>query len=260
MKQCIEILIANEHRSYRNAQKVLLSKMPHNNIKEVSSFSELYKTLEQGKREILIVDDMLPAGKFLYHLATIKKLCPNLKIIVTTHKDDYSYLQLLMQSVEGLLIGRTVTEEDFIRAVEAVNNGKSYYFTLNHSNNLFEKDSKKVAAAFGLELFNTTSGEKLSLENRDALYFNTTLRPTNEDCISLCFKANKSYHKLKSLPAERNLDIIDWRMKYLALNDFDFPNELQSIVYVKIFKRNFNDSINYFHRLLENTKISKPQL
>ena len=77
---------------------------------------------------------------------------------------------------------------------------------------------------------------------------------TTENCLHLCQSANKQYESFLRNPPEDELDIIDWRVNYISLEEFVFPEEYQNKAEVVLFKENYNISIDFFYELMETNE------
>ena len=122
----IKILIANDHKLNREAQKLAISKVPHFQLMgEAVSFTDLFEKLKHCKPDIIIADDVMDKENLLDHISALKQLYPTLKIIATSNYDDPKYLTKVRQEVQGLLVGAMISEQEFISGVEMVSKGGS---------------------------------------------------------------------------------------------------------------------------------------
>ncbi len=77
---------------------------------------------------------------------------------------------------------------------------------------------------------------------------------TIDNCLQLCQLANEQYAVfLENLPDDE-LDIIDWRVNYISLDEFDFSEEYQNKTEVLLFKDNYDKSIVFFYDLMETNE------
>ncbi len=127
----IKLLIANDHKLYRDAQELAISKVPHFQILgEAVSFSDLFEKLKNCRTDIdiLITDDVMIKESLLDNIQEIKNLYPRLKIIVTSNYNDPHYLIKIRQETHGLLVGGMITAEEFIKGIEMVSKGENCYW------------------------------------------------------------------------------------------------------------------------------------
>lgn len=134
-KKPITILIANDHMLFRNGlKKALLEASP--NIKviaEAGSFVEIFSQLKNVRPDILITDDQMPHGNIVQDIPSIKKLYPDLKIIVNTMGASFVVLSNYIEFINGLL-EFTASEKDYIEMIEKVYSGKNSFLKMNSEN------------------------------------------------------------------------------------------------------------------------------
>jgi hypothetical protein len=78
--------------------------------------------------------------------------------------------------------------------------------------------------------------------------------PNNENFLSLCVNANKEYQILRDYPPKKDLYIIDWRVKYELLANFNYPVHLTLGPEFILFRSNYNNSSEYFYQLMEKNE------
>ena len=78
--------------------------------------------------------------------------------------------------------------------------------------------------------------------------------PNNENFLSLCVNANKEYQNLRDYPPKKDLYIIDWRVKYELLANFNYPVHLELLPVLLLFKTNYNNSSDYFYELMKKNE------
>ena len=79
---------------------------------------------------------------------------------------------------------------------------------------------------------------------------------TIENCLQLCKTANGQYARFIENPPEDELDIIDWRVNYISLDEFLFPDQFHSNEEVLLFKAYYNRSADFFYELMESNENS----
>lgn len=130
---------------------------------------------------------------------------------------------------------------------------KSAYFTFDFKNGKVNRIKHINISPHKVDIHGTGDYPGL-VENPRDCYMDYTIIPTKEDFIFYCQEANIHFNLLTQIPVEKNLEIIDWRMKYIALDDFYIPEEYEQDEDVIIFKLNYDDSIDLFYRLLEQSE------
>ncbi len=127
---------------------------------------------------------------------------------------------------------------------------KSAYVTLDFNNGKIKRIKYINIPPHQIHLYGTGDYPGL-VENPQDRYMSETIIPAKEDFLYHCKKANIQFEKLKGLHTERNLRIIDWRMKYMTLDNFHIPEEFEENEEALLFKMNYDDSIYLFYKLLE---------
>jgi len=79
---------------------------------------------------------------------------------------------------------------------------------------------------------------------------------TIENFLQLCKTANDQYARFIENPPEDELDIIDWRVNYISLDEFLFPDGFHSNEEVLLFKAYYNRSADFFYELMESNENS----
>jgi hypothetical protein len=78
--------------------------------------------------------------------------------------------------------------------------------------------------------------------------------PNNKNFLSLCVNANKEYENLRDYPPKKDLYIIDWRVKYELLANFNCPVHLTLGPEFILFRSNYNNSSEYFYQLMKKNE------
>jgi hypothetical protein len=81
------------------------------------------------------------------------------------------------------------------------------------------------------------------------------VKPTIENCLQLCTDANEKYKAFLDNPPKDELDMIDWRVIYNPLFEFDFPEVYQNNEVVLLFKEYHEVSADYFYSLMEKNEL-----
>ena len=75
--------------------------------------------------------------------------------------------------------------------------------------------------------------------------------PTLSNCQQLCIKANKDWQNVIKESTKNALAIIDWRVHYSQLDNFDLPKELLKVIDIQYFKKTYEQSAYLYYKLLE---------
>ena len=75
--------------------------------------------------------------------------------------------------------------------------------------------------------------------------------PTLSNCQQLCIQANKDWQNVIKESTKNALAIIDWRVHYSQLDNFDLPAELLNVIDIQCFKQTYEQSAYLYYKLLE---------
>ncbi len=120
------IILADDHFPVRKALRRVIQEDPNFCvIYEAGDGMELLKLLEKTTPDIVILDISMPGLSGLETSVIIKKLYPEVKIVILTmHREKEYFLQAFKNGVDGYAIK---DEADDIKvAIKSVLNGKRY--------------------------------------------------------------------------------------------------------------------------------------
>lgn len=80
------------------------------------------------------------------------------------------------------------------------------------------------------------------------------ITPTLDNFLQLSQSANEQYAAFIESPPQNELDIIDWRVNHIPLDEFVFPDEYQQNEKVLLFKEYYNKSADYFYETMETNE------
>jgi hypothetical protein len=80
------------------------------------------------------------------------------------------------------------------------------------------------------------------------------ITPTLDNFLQLFQSANEQYAAFIENPPQNELDIIDWRVNHIPLNEFVFPDDYQQNEEVLLFKKYYNKSADYFYETMETNE------
>jgi hypothetical protein len=80
------------------------------------------------------------------------------------------------------------------------------------------------------------------------------ITPTLDNFLQLFQSANDQYAALIENPPQNELDIIDWRVNHIPLNEFVFPDDYQQNEKVLLFKEYYHKSADYFYETMERNE------
>jgi two-component system, NarL family, response regulator NreC len=124
----IKILLCDDHAVVRMGLKMLLN---NNNdievIGEASEGDEAIRLAQELKPNVVIMDLSMPHGKDgLTATTELKKLMPEVVILILTMHDDEEYLFRAIQVGASGCILKSAPQEELLRAIRSVSNGNAY--------------------------------------------------------------------------------------------------------------------------------------
>ena len=124
----ISVVIADDHVLYRAGVKTALSsKKDIKIIAEADNGSHLLMLLKTIQPDVILLDIQMPIMDGVTTLPEIKKLYPNIKIIMLTMMDDHSMITKLMELGANSYLSKTSDSEIIYEAIKTCHE-KEYYF------------------------------------------------------------------------------------------------------------------------------------
>jgi DNA-binding NarL/FixJ family response regulator len=121
------IVLADDHAMFRKGVKRILNETPGLEVVgEANDGLELLKLLQQTQPELILLDISMPHLRGLEATREIKKLYPQVKIILLTmHRTKQFLQQGLEAGAEGFLL-KEDADIELLRAIQAVREGKRF--------------------------------------------------------------------------------------------------------------------------------------
>ena len=114
-----EILIADDHSMIRKGMKLFLQlNLGYNNIYEVGSCNELMNELVRKKYSHLILDIILSDGSTLEVIPNIRKVYPEMHILVFSMQPAEVYGEALKQYGINYYLSKSVGEEEMLQILQ----------------------------------------------------------------------------------------------------------------------------------------------
>jgi DNA-binding NarL/FixJ family response regulator len=140
----INIIIADDHVLYRAGVKTaLLSKRDIKVIAEADNGAHLLALLKAIKPDVILLDIQMPIMDGIATLAEIKKLYPDIKVIMLTMMDDHSMITKLMELGANSYLTKTSDSEIIYEAIKTCYEQEYYFNSLTNKallNNLRQKN------------------------------------------------------------------------------------------------------------------------
>jgi DNA-binding NarL/FixJ family response regulator len=140
----INIILADDHRIFRDGIKSLLSDIDIINIiGEASSGIELLNMLKTHKPDVVIVDISMPGLSGIEASRQIADLYPEVKImILSMHTNEEFVINSIKAGAKGYL-PKDTSKEELLEAIKTLNEGGEYYSKLV-SDNFLKSYIKKI--------------------------------------------------------------------------------------------------------------------
>jgi len=131
----IKIILADDHRIFRDGIKSLLSDNDFINIiGEASSGNELLDMLKTHKPDVVIVDITMPGLSGIEVSKQISSLYPEIKImILSMHTDEDFVINSIKAGAHGYL-PKDTSKEELLEAIKIIYDGGEYYGKLVSDN------------------------------------------------------------------------------------------------------------------------------
>ena len=125
------IVIADDHRMFRQGIKRIIEES--NSYKVVGEAADgliLLKEVRRCRPDMVILDISMPNLRGLEAIAELKKLRPELRVLILTmHKNRHYLYSAFSAGAEGYLV-KDDTDEELIVAIEKIREGKTYISSL----------------------------------------------------------------------------------------------------------------------------------
>lgn len=121
------ILIAEDHTIVRQGLSALINRQPDMQVVgEAKDGKEAIEKTKEMSPDVILMDIAMKHMNGLEATARIKKIAPEVKILVLTMYDNEEYIyQILRAGASGYLL-KEAAMADLISAIKAVNGGESY--------------------------------------------------------------------------------------------------------------------------------------
>ena len=162
----IKVVIADDHRLFREGVKTALAQK--NEIKvvgEAENGMQLLNLLKHNRPDVILLDIQMPVMDGISALASIRKLYPDMKVIILSMHEGHSMVSTLMQAGANGYLTKTDDPENIYQAIKTCYE-KNYYFSeLTNVSMLEDLRSKKKIP----EKINTTAFDGAEMMQRLAI-------------------------------------------------------------------------------------------
>lgn len=129
----IQVIIADDHVLYRAGVKTALSqKKDIKIIAEADNGMHLINLLKSIPADVILLDIQMPVMDGIEALPEIKKIRPNVKVIMLTMMDDHSMITKLMELGANSYLSKTSDSEVIYDAIKTCYNDEYYFNSLTN--------------------------------------------------------------------------------------------------------------------------------
>jgi len=123
----IRVLLAEDHKTVHAGLRMLIDSEPDMKvIGEADNGHEAIELSRELEPDVLVTDISMPEVSGLVAAATIKRICPAVKILTLTRHTDKAYLQELLQAgISGYVLKQSDSDE-LLRAIRIIAKGGEY--------------------------------------------------------------------------------------------------------------------------------------
>lgn len=130
----IKVIIADDHVLYRAGVKTALSmKKDVKVIAEADNGMHLLNMVKMVEADVILLDIQMPIMDGIATLPELKKVCPNVKVIMLTMVDDNSMITKLMELGANSYLTKTSDSEVIYEAIKTCFNQEYYFNSLTNT-------------------------------------------------------------------------------------------------------------------------------
>ncbi len=142
----IRVIIADDHVLYRAGVKTALSsKKDIKVIAEADNGMHLLNMLKNVEADVILLDIQMPIMDGITALPEIKKLRPDIKVIMLTMMDDHSMITKLMELGANSYLTKTSDSEIIYEAIKTCYEQEYYFNSLTNKALLSNLKQRNVA-------------------------------------------------------------------------------------------------------------------
>jgi DNA-binding NarL/FixJ family response regulator len=130
----IKVIIADDHVLYRAGVRTALSmKKDVKVIAEADNGMHLLNMVKMIEADVILLDIQMPIMDGIATLPELKKICPNVKVIMLTMVDDNSMITKLMELGANSYLTKTSDSEIIYEAIKTCYNQEYYFNSLTNT-------------------------------------------------------------------------------------------------------------------------------
>jgi two-component system response regulator NreC len=121
------VVLADDHKLFRQGMKRIIEEMPETEVVgEANDGQEAIELVKELLPDLAILDISIPKLNGIQACREIRRLFPNVKILVLTmHKDREYFYQAISAGAQGYLL-KEDSDEELLAAMGTIRNGAVY--------------------------------------------------------------------------------------------------------------------------------------
>jgi two-component system, NarL family, response regulator NreC len=125
--QHLSILLVEDHKMVREGLRMLINAQADMKVVgEADNGRMAINAVQQLKPDVVVMDVSMPELNGLEATERLKRLCPDIQILILTRHTDDGYLQRMLQAGANGYVLKQSASEELVRAIRYVAAGKSY--------------------------------------------------------------------------------------------------------------------------------------
>lgn len=123
----LRILLADDHKIVREGLRLLVGTQADMAVVgEADNGRTAVALAQQHQPDVIVMDISMPEINGLKATETLKRLCPDIKILVLTRHTHDGYVQQLLEAGASGYVLKQSASDDLVRAIHAVVAGQTY--------------------------------------------------------------------------------------------------------------------------------------
>ena len=207
----IRILIIDDHSVVREGLKRIINENPGKEVtQEAADGDEALKKIKKNNLDIVILDISMPGKNGLEVLIDIKKIKPNLPVLILTMHSEEQYAQRMFNAGAKGFLRKDYAPDKIIEAIDVILEGKKYvnksqYEIIKRSHNKPHKSLNSAEFDVFRKIIEGKSVFEIAVD--DGITNWDDLKKIREVRSSILKKMNlKSNKELKKYAKDHNLE------------------------------------------------------
>ena len=123
----IRVLVADDHAILRAGLKMLVNAQPDMEVcAEAATTSEAIRLTPECSPDVVVMDISMPGGLASKAVESIRRGCPQTRVVVLTMHDDPAYLVAMMAAGASGYVLKRSAETELLSAIRTIHRGGSF--------------------------------------------------------------------------------------------------------------------------------------